>query len=45
MSSAILSEGWCCHWLREVRKHHQAGEVICCAVSNIYDTDAWTATE
>ncbi|CAE7370560.1 truC [Symbiodinium natans] len=31
---------WCCHWLREVRKHHQAGEVICCAVSNIYDR-AW----
>ena len=38
-------EGWCCHWLREVRKHHQAGEVICCAVSNIYDRDAWPATE
>ncbi|CAE7229030.1 unnamed protein product [Symbiodinium natans] len=34
---------WCCHWLREVRKHHQAGEVICCAVSNIYDTD-WAET-
>ncbi|CAE7411371.1 ANK1 [Symbiodinium natans] len=30
---------WCCHWLREVRKHHQAGEVICCAVSNIYIPD------
>ena len=37
-------EGWCCHWLREVRKHHQAGEVICCAVSNIYIPDAWAAT-
>ncbi|CAE7411355.1 ANK1 [Symbiodinium natans] len=30
---------WCCHWLREVRKHHEAGEVICVAVSNIFDSD------
>ncbi|CAE7497590.1 ANK1 [Symbiodinium pilosum] len=30
---------WCCHWLREVRRHHELGEVICCAVSNIYDED------
>ncbi|CAE7260333.1 ANK1, partial [Symbiodinium pilosum] len=28
--------GWCCHWLREVRRHHDLGEVICCAISNIF---------
>ncbi|CAE7168496.1 ANK1 [Symbiodinium microadriaticum] len=30
---------WCCHWLREVRRHHAMGEVICCSVSNIFDKD------
>ncbi|CAE6927913.1 pum, partial [Symbiodinium sp. KB8] len=28
---------WCCHWIREVRKHHETGAIICCAVSNIYE--------
>ena len=42
---AARSEGWCCHWLREVRRHHERGEVICAAVSNIFAEDAWTATE
>ena len=32
----LPSEGWCCHWLREVRRHHEDGEAICCAISNIY---------
>ncbi|CAK8999895.1 unnamed protein product [Durusdinium trenchii] len=27
---------WCCHWLREVRKKHEEGAVIGCAISNIY---------
>ncbi|CAK9034935.1 unnamed protein product [Durusdinium trenchii] len=31
---------WCCHWLRQVRRRHQEGAVICCAVSNIYNA-AW----
>ncbi|CAE7557542.1 ANK1, partial [Symbiodinium pilosum] len=30
---------WCCHWLREVRRHHEDGEAICCAISNIYRED------
>ncbi|CAE7246415.1 ANK1 [Symbiodinium sp. CCMP2592] len=30
---------WCCRWLREVQRHHAQGEVICCAVSNIYNSD------
>ncbi|CAE7403960.1 pum [Symbiodinium sp. CCMP2592] len=33
----VLScRGWCCHWLREVKKQHDKGKVICCAVSNVY---------
>ena len=32
--------GWCCHWLRVVRRHHELGEVICCTTSDIYQTDA-----
>jgi len=30
---------WCCRWLREVQQHHAQGEVICCAVSNIFNSD------
>ncbi|CAE7260312.1 ANK1 [Symbiodinium pilosum] len=30
---------WCCRWLREVQRHHAQGEVICCAVSNIFNSD------
>ncbi|CAE7360307.1 ANK1 [Symbiodinium natans] len=30
---------WCCHWLRKVKEHYDAGEVICVAVSNIYGAD------
>ncbi|CAE7403904.1 unnamed protein product [Symbiodinium sp. CCMP2592] len=31
---------WCCHWLREVKRQHDEGKVICCAVSNVYKP-AW----
>ncbi|CAE7403978.1 unnamed protein product [Symbiodinium sp. CCMP2592] len=30
---------WCCHWLREVKRQHDEGKVICCAVSNVYEPD------
>eukprot|EP00913_Durusdinium_trenchii_P022423 g21062.t1 len=31
---------WCCRWLRVVKEKIEAGAVICCVVSNIYD-DSW----
>ncbi|CAE7325302.1 pum [Symbiodinium sp. CCMP2592] len=34
---------WCCHWIREVRRQHEKGAVICCATSNIYYSD-WVRT-
>ncbi|CAE7673062.1 unnamed protein product [Symbiodinium microadriaticum] len=33
---------WCCHWLREVKRQHAQGAVICCAVSNIF-TPEWVS--
>ncbi|CAK9009130.1 unnamed protein product [Durusdinium trenchii] len=30
---------WCCHWLRRVRDAQADGAVICCATSNIYNSD------
>ncbi|CAE7263974.1 unnamed protein product [Symbiodinium natans] len=34
---------WCCHWLREVKRQHDEGKVICCAVSNIFQPE-WVRT-
>ena len=34
-------QGWCCHWLRAVRKKVDEGAIICCVVSNIYNAAAW----
>ena len=36
-----MCRGWCCAWIQEVRKQAAEGKIICCAVSNIYNRDAW----
>ena len=38
---SALSSGWCCAWIEEVQKKAAEGNVICCAVSNIFLPDAW----
>ena len=38
--SSALSRGWCCAWIQEVQRKAAEGKIICCAVSNIYASDA-----
>ena len=38
---SALGRGWCCAWIQEVQKKAAEGNIICCAVSNIYDDEAW----